>query len=380
VKKFRGDALWNIFYDPVLAAIARGLIQAPPINFQNPAVTKMWEGDLQYIRKLYFQHRQYWKINGKPVLYIWNIPALSGADDAFAKARKSGIYLLGDALHSQVNSFLYLDSLPPMDCITGFLVVIDALAFAEKTIGEVVSMFSALYNDWNRETEKRNMGFMPAGSCQYDDTEFAALIAKAPTRILAKNRSEVEDYLAAALAEAKEVGGTRYIFWGTSNNWAEGTTLLPTKLVPASQQFYVNKVFKGKRVRRIGEYGFEHLNAVKTILFPAEQAYSGPVITSSKPVLIRSAANEKVYRVKVILADCDVMGTLALSKTSQVTVLNSPDFKTLTNIVERSEFRYEWNAEVSIDLTRKSGSPATLWVKFKNLDTKSTSHPIVFNP
>ena len=50
--------------------------------------------------------------------------------------------------------------------------------------------------------------------------------------------------------------GTRYLVWGTLNNWAEGTTVLPT-------------IDKGKRfpARRLGNYRFAHLEAIRKTVF-----------------------------------------------------------------------------------------------------------------
>lgn len=374
-----GDkALWNIFYDPVLAATQRNIVQSPPIDFRMPAVRRMWEDDLVHLRERYFGHRRYWKIGGKPVLYIWNIPALISADDAFAKARREGVYLLGDAQNSQVTNPAYLDGLPPLDCATGFLVVIDILASAETTIGERISYFADLYKSWNEETTKRGMAFIPAGSCQYDDTEFAILIGKTPTRILAKNSVEVENYLATALAAANPVGGTRYLFWGTSNNWAEGTTLLPTKIDPPEMRFYVTKKLGGKQVRRIGNYSFEHLIAVKKILFPEEKAYTGPVLQASAPVLMETTPWQKTFRVKVRLADCDFMGRLSLTPSSALTVENPPDLAALGNLTELKGFILEWRAQVHVDIARAAGKAQSLAISFVNLDSKSARQKIDF--
>lgn len=199
------------------------------------------------------------------------------------------------------------------------------------------------------------------------------------TRVLARNRKEVEDYLKTAISEAMAVDGTRYIFWATDNNWAEGTTILPTKLVAPSQRFYVQRRLNGKPVRRIGQYGFEHLNAVKKILFPGEKAYIGPVMRTDQPVLIRATTSAKVYRVKVKLFDCDRMGKLSISKSRGITLLNPPDFKNLKNIIELKGFHYQWNAEVSVAITQDSGSSSTVWIKFTNLDKKESRCCVDFN-
>jgi hypothetical protein len=378
LEKLGDKALWNVFYDPVLAAMQRKLIQTPPIDFENPAIRKMWEGDLEHLRKLYFGHRQYWKIQGKPVLYIWNVPALTGADAAFAKARNQGVYLLGDVQNSQARNPSYLDGLPPLDCATGFLVVIDVLASAETTIGEWIPYFADLYQAWNEETAKRGISFIPAGSCQYDDTEFALLIAKPPTRVLAKNRTEVETYLATSLTAAQPVGGTRYVFWGTSNNWAEGTTILPTRMDPPDRRFYIQKKLDGVPVRRIGNYAFEHLNAVKKVMFPKEKAYSGPLIKAGKPLLTETTSSRKSYKVKVTLSDCDIMGSLSLFPSSSLTVTNPPDIKTLKNLIELKGFVYVWNGQVRVDILKSQGKKQTLKIKFANRDGRAVWNTIEF--
>lgn len=378
LEKLGDKALWNVFYDPVLAATQRNLTQAPPIDFGNPAIRKMWEDDLTYIRKLYFGHRQYWKIQGKPVLYIWNVPALTGANAAFAKARSQGVYLLGDVQNSQVRTPSFLDGLPPLDCATGFLVVIDILASAETTIGEWIPYFADLYKAWNEETAKRGIAFIPAGSCQYDDTEFALLIEKSPTRVLAKNRAEVEAYLAASLAAAKPVGGTRYVFWGTSNNWAEGTTILPTRMDPPDRRFYIQKKLGGVTVRRIGNYAFEHLNAVKKVMFPKEKAYSGPLIKAETPLLTSKTSSKTSYQVKVTLSDCDIMGSLLLYPSSALTVENPPNIKTLKNLSELKGFVYRWYGRVQVDIAKSQGKKQALKIKFTNRDGKAVWNTIEF--
>ncbi len=377
LEKHGNKALWNVFYDPVLAALQRKLITVPPIDFRLPAVRKMWEDDLKFIRREYFGQRQYWKIGGKPVLYIWNVPALIGADAAFAAARRQGVYLLGDVLNSQVSNPAYLDGLPPLDGATGFTVVIDVLAGAETTIGEWLPYFAGLYKSWNEETGKRGLGFMPAGSCQYDDTEFGLLIDKKPTRILARNRGEVEGYLSAAGAAAKPVGGTRYVVWGTSNNWAEGTTLQPTRLVADDKRFYVLKKLAGKPVRRIGPYGFEHLEAVKKVLFPAEKSYTRPVVTAAAPVLAEDNVIKRKYRVKVRFSDCDFMGTLTLTSSAALTVENPPELATLKNLTELQGFILEWTAQVMVDVEKAAGKSQWLKISFANRDLRAGRRTIV---
>ena len=74
--------------------------------------------------------------------------------------------------------------------------------------------------------------------------------------MLASSAAEIERFLELALEFAPRIDGDRYVFWGTLNNWAEGTTILPT-------------VKRGPRFRssKIGHYRFSHLEAIRSTLF-----------------------------------------------------------------------------------------------------------------
>lgn len=239
---------WCIFYDPILATSQRGLVKpGQPVDFSRPRLMRQWRRDLEYLRP-HFEHPQYWHLDGRPVLYVWATFALKRVETAFAHARRQGLYLLADVLGTRVSP-------PHADGLTGFTAGLPRLDRRRYRLPDLMPTFRRHYA---AAAAERPYDFIPAGSCQYDDAAFLAARGRSERalQILAANRGEIEDFLALALSFSKPIEGTRYLFWGTLNNWAEGTSLLPTRR--AGAQF---------GTRSIGHYGFEHLAAVRNVVF-----------------------------------------------------------------------------------------------------------------
>ena len=245
------EGKWCIFYDPILAAEQRGLLTPPErVNFKRKKIRRMWEKDLDYLGR-YFQHPQYWRLRGgHPVLYIWAAYALENTRAAFRSARSRSLYLLADVLGT--------DRRPKyVNGLTGFTAALPRLARGDYLLNDLLPEYADAYVDAAKD-EQYDM--IPAASCQYDDSAFMAARGQGetPLRILATSRNDIEVLLKLALDFTLPIDGTRYVLWGTLNNWAEGTTVLPTKnrgpLYPGGS---------------IGHYRFEHLRAIRNVLFPA---------------------------------------------------------------------------------------------------------------
>lgn len=239
---------WCIFYDPILATSHRGLVTpGNAVDFSRPKLFRMWRRDLRYLRQ-YFDHPQYWRLaGGRPVLYVWASFALRGADKAFAHARRQGLYVLADVLGSDV--------VPAhADGLTGFTLGIPGIERRRYRLPDLLPTFRRRY----RRASATGYDHIPAGSCQYDDVAFMTARGRGEPalQILAANRREMERFLSLALSFARPIDGTRYVFWGTLNNWAEGTSLLPTRRL--GPEF---------GTRQIGHYHFAHLQAVRNVLF-----------------------------------------------------------------------------------------------------------------
>jgi hypothetical protein len=247
------EGRWCIFYDPVLAAKQRGLLNPlRQLDFRRPKLQEMWQQDLSYLRQ-YFQHPLYWRLDdGHPVLYVWAAFAVRHSRWAFALARKHMLYVLADVLGT--------DKRPRRaQGLTGFTAALPGMERSNYRLPDLLPLYEAAYQAL---AEEKRFDFIPAGSCQYDDGEFMAArgMDETPLRILAADRSEVDAFLDLALSYARPIDGTRYLFWGTLNNWAEGTTVLPTRR-------------RGPRFdpERLGHYRFAHLKALASAIERASE-------------------------------------------------------------------------------------------------------------
>lgn len=244
------EGRWCIFYDPILAARQRGLLKRrrSHLDFERAKIRTMWEGDLAYLQQ-YFDHPQYWRLrDGHPVLYVWAAFALKNVRGAFRYARSRTLYLLADVLGT--------DRRPPLvQGLTGFTAALPSIARGTYPLRDLLPRYEESYRQL---AAADGYDFVPAGSCQYDDSAFMAARdrGETPLRIFAREASDVEAFLELALSYARPIEGTRYLFWGTMNNWAEGTTVLPTRR-------------KGRRFPGggIGHYRLAHLQAIRRVVF-----------------------------------------------------------------------------------------------------------------
>lgn len=247
-KKAAPRGKWCIFYDPILATSQRGVVnRGDRIDYSKPKVLRQWKKDLRYLQQ-YFDRSQYWRLNGgHPVIYMWAAFAMRGLEHAFAYARNQGLYVLADVLGTDVKP-------PRANGLTGFTVAIPGLERRRHRLPDLMEMFRQRY----QAASTSGYDFIPAGGCQYDDVAFlgARRQGEEPLQVLAANRAEIETFLRLATAYAQPIGDTRYVFWGTMNNWAEGTTVLPTK--GRGAHF---------RTDRMGHYRFAHLEAIRNVLF-----------------------------------------------------------------------------------------------------------------
>ncbi len=328
----RTAARWNIFYDPVLAARRRNISFDDPIDFSQPEVASMFLADLSYLWNNYFQHEQYWRLQGKPVLYVWSTTSgIRNVDAVFTEAQEQGIYLLGDTFGGPLPA-------PPLDADTGFVAATPELRGSRTTIDSIMPVFEGYFTQPRRVVGGRQVDRIPALSLQYDDTEFQNILKTPATRLLARNRGEIEDFLRLARDHAEPIGGERYVFVGTTNNWAEGSTLLPSR---GKRSRYFSHGKSG--INRIGNYRFDHLAAVRSVLFPQVRRYKGPRL-------------KRLGNGAVRFTDCDVLGRLTL----EGEVNNRPKWKTGEGLVERQNGERIWRPE----------GPVGLRLELTNLDGK----------
>ncbi len=246
-------ARWMIFYDSKLALMQRGF--PPTETLATPDGLQLWKEDIEYFRRNYFDHPNYLHIDGRPAIYVWALHGIWGDSGVpYDWARDNGVFVMGDV-------FGRADGIVPggVEITTGF---VSALPGGPGGTVEYRDALSRLVSQWTHYAEF--WPTVPAASLQYDDAQFQKALeasgrpSMAATQILAGGLTDLSDMLEAMKLGAMvnphpDLGPS--IFLGTMNNWAEGTTLLPT--------VSSDNPFPGDR---IGNYGFEHLRAVGRIL------------------------------------------------------------------------------------------------------------------
>lgn len=324
------DGRWNIFYDPVLASVWRGLGPGP-VDFSRPEIRRMFQSDLDYLRELYFDHPNYWKIRGRPVLHVWAAKELvRNADDLFLDAIKSGIYICGDVFGQH-------GSEPPLDCRTGFTAATPDIVGRGRTQGvqDVLRAFEGYFQD------SGGLDVIPAFSFQYDDVSFRTSLGLGGTaiQILAQGRRDLRDWLVLADRYARPIAGTRYIWIGTLNGWAESTSIYPTK--QGTTEFW-----DGRNPRGVQPYHFAKLEELQRELFP-DAAYRKPRIN------VRDDG-------AIVFENCDILGgARILAKSDGVTrklSLNSQE-----SVEFLRNFDRVWRPDFAFD---------KLTIRVKNLDGK----------
>ncbi len=325
-------ARWNIFYDPVLAVRQRGLENGFPIDFARRDVTRMFKQDIAYLDAAYFSHPNYWHIDGKPVLYIWSARnAIRNVDPVFRQVRNQGVFLLGDVFGGHWE-------FPEVDAATGFVAATPDLIGTVTEVPRVFDNFEIYFDEVRSMQDDEGRPYLvPAVSGQYDDTNFQSLKGGFQTRLLATNRQDIERFFRLAERSADPIHGERYVWLGTTNNWAEGATLLPTVL---RRPRYLSE---RKGLIRMGNYAFEHLEAVHSVFFRREPKYKGPKIETTQTGAVR-------------FFDCDVLGRLKVIGS----VDNAPHWPSGRNLETQADGTHTW-------LPR---NPKNVRMRFVNLDRK----------
>lgn len=331
---------WNIFYDPILAPLQRLLATQPPIDYSRSDVFRMWVSDLDYLQQ-YFDHPTYWRIDGKPVLNIWAVPdGMVNAQPAIDEARRRGLYVMGD-------TFGRPGAVPQMDGRTGFVATTPEITDIRREwdLRDVFPFFERYFEPTNDGVD-----VIPALSCQFDDTEFREALGDPHNaiRILARNREDIEAFFALALSYAQPIGGERYIYAGTLDNWAESSGFFPTEL--REPAFWDHR----GGLRRVGYYGFEHFEAVRRALFPEIPAYVGPRLEERRD--------------RVVFEDCDLMGELEVSGPGTTRLRNVPNWKNGRNLEQLANFRRAWTPR-----WRRGDAERRVQLRFQNLDGRSTA-------
>ena len=233
---------WLIFHDFILRLDWRDIDFSNGVDFDDPEVRELFVGDLVHFATKYFGHPQYFRIDGRPVVYIyatWNFKGDVAGAVAEARARVQAlgydVYLVGDEV---AEDRFGLEHASIWDANTAFIPFLvpgaPKVANAVAAAGFVARSSAAWRSKIAGATVRGRtdpLAFQPGFTPQEDDRLFRRNTHQPnPNYVPAQRRADVERLARVALSHADRVGSAsqKLVWLNTFNNWAETTTVEPT--------------------------------------------------------------------------------------------------------------------------------------------------------
>ena len=241
------------------------------IDFSRDDIRSTFIDDIVGIAETYFDHPQYFKISGRPVLWAyWTIGYTGDFAGAMAEVRSEllargyDLYLIGDFPVIDLKP----DLIPSFDAVSvycqwqKFLM----LAFDTSTIGHLADVFELIFSQVRERVTRipvagREDGamvdFHPGVIPQFDDSWMTGFPRVFNLPVHASSKEDVVKMFTVARDSTEPAYDTDlHISWITSfNEWHETTTIEPT----------VVEVGPAYPCQGPGNYGFDFLEAVREV-------------------------------------------------------------------------------------------------------------------
>ncbi|KAL3921835.1 MAG: hypothetical protein SGILL_002538 [Bacillariaceae sp.] len=201
--------------------------------------------DIEYMCEHYFDHPNYYKVNGRPVLFIYLARTLGNSgklEEALltmrSEAAKRGhnIFLVGDYAFGESPQTTEEDPYVPfwyLDAVTNY----DVYGNAGRPQGHAgttgVSLYYERQAQWKKETAKENCMFIPAVSPGYNDrgvrleSDHPALSRRVTA---AAEEGSLFHFQLKHAKKLADPGMEKLIMVNSFNEWHEDTQIEPVKL------------------------------------------------------------------------------------------------------------------------------------------------------
>lgn len=163
-----GDTRLCLMYDSRLRFESIGY-KYPPYDFDNKEIAETFLRDMDHIAETYFSSSNYFKINGRPVLWIYVARDFKGNyKNVIEEARKNiaekgyDLYLVGDVVFWNYR----LGTISAYDAISCY----SAYAGRPDNTAEFAERLKLLYTVWRTAAILSRRDFIPAAIPAYDDT------------------------------------------------------------------------------------------------------------------------------------------------------------------------------------------------------------------
>jgi Glycosyltransferase WbsX len=249
---------WLIFDDFNLHLTWQKIDYSSGVDFDDPQIHALFVSDMVHFAQKYFKQPQYFKIDGRPVVYVWATwnflgDVASAVQEARGKLKAMGydVYLVGDEVAADRFNAAHAAL---WDATTSFTPFLMPGAPPMHDLPTATSFVDGAYAKWEQEIAGSGKPLQPGFTPQYDDVLFRTANAiPGPQSVQARSQAEVEALARASLAHAQPVGAKkqRIVWLNTFNNWAETTTVEPT--ASTGQKYPA------------GDYGYDMLKAVRDV-------------------------------------------------------------------------------------------------------------------
>jgi hypothetical protein len=236
---------FNIFYDTMIrmSSLAGGSWSLN-INFSRQDIRDRFINDLIGIAEDYFDHPQYFKISGRPVLWMyWTLGYTGDFAGALAEARAEllamgyDIYVIGDFALLDLRPSL----IPQFDAVSVYCQwqKLLMLPFNTSDVGHLAEVFDLIFKH-NRQrvtqipvagrTDGAMVDFHPGVIPQFDDSWMEGFPRVLNFPVHASSKDDAVKMFQVAKDNSEPAYDTNlHISWITSfNEWHETTTIEPT--------------------------------------------------------------------------------------------------------------------------------------------------------
>jgi len=198
-------------------------------NREHKNFTEIFLNDMIYAAQHYFNHSSYLRIDGKPVLFIYNLPYLYlyspiPAQELLNQTRRqlasigSDVYFIGDVgggpLPSDVNStWLY-----SMNATTSYF-----FSNPSKGWNEILEDARTHYPEWGSFMNSMGIKFIPNAYPGFNNTDLNGVLEPA---VLPNNATMFRELLTIAINNADS--DLKMVMITSWNEWLEGTAIEPS--------------------------------------------------------------------------------------------------------------------------------------------------------
>jgi len=205
----------------------------PPYNFDDPRVKQEFIDNINYIKDYYAKLPNFWRIDGKPVIVIWNTPAYLSKEGNVADAmRKVGaretIFLIGDIYGTGKPVFEWyntIDGIAPYIPIMGLS---DSVYSKQKVeLESIIDEVIKNSDEWRYFLEKYNIKFFYTVAPGFNDTpNYTVPYHNNP--IVLRSESSWRKFIDSVL-KIDDVKRNKIIFLTSFNEWFETTAIEPSR-------------------------------------------------------------------------------------------------------------------------------------------------------